>query len=61
MQDETTLEERIAVLTTTDSGKSSQGTAKELCMGKTLIQNVIRDREEIIGKYRHNDIYNMHF
>ena len=56
MQDETTLEERIAVLTTTYIGTSSQGTAKELGMGKTLIQNVIRDREEIIGKYRHNDI-----
>ena len=45
-----TLRERVAVLKSINSGKSGHSVAQEFNVGKTHIQGIVRDREEIVRK-----------
>ena len=45
-----TLRERVAVLKSIDSRKSGHSVAQEFNVGKTQIQGIVGDREEIVRK-----------
>ena len=46
-----TLEERVAVLKKIDSGQSCRGVASELGVGKTQIQGIVRDKDDILRRW----------
>jgi len=50
-----TLEDRVAVLTKIDSGKSCRGIAEELGVGKTQIQNIVKNREDIKKRWESSE------
>ena len=46
-----TLEERVAVLKKADEGKSCRAIAIEVGVGKTQIQTIVKEREEILKNW----------
>lgn len=46
-----TLEERVAVIKKTEEGKSCRTVATEFGVGKTQIQTIVKEREEIMKKW----------
>ena len=46
-----TLEERVRVVQRSEKGETAIKIARDLCVGKTQIQNVIRDQESIMKKW----------
>lgn len=46
-----TLEERVRVVERSEKGEKAISIAKDLCVGKTQIQNIIRDKDSIKKKW----------
>ena len=46
-----TLEERVSVIQNADSGSSCRAIAAELGAGKTQVQTIVKDREDIMRKW----------
>ena len=50
------LEQRVAVLKKIDSGQSRRRIASELGIGKTQIQRIVRDREDITKRWKAGEL-----
>ena len=46
-----TLEERVSVLSKIEKGQSCRSVAEELGVGKTQIQNIVKDKEDILKQW----------
>ena len=46
-----TLEERVSVLDKIEKGQSCRSVAEELSVGKTQIQNIVKDKEDILKQW----------
>ena len=46
-----TLEERVSVLNKIKKGQSCRSIAEEIGVGKTQIQNIIKDKEDILKRW----------
>ena len=50
-----TLEERVSVIRNADSGSSCRAIAAELGVGKTQVQTIVKDREDIMRKWEEGE------
>ena len=50
-----TLEERVGVIKMADTGKSCRGIALDMGVGKTQVQHIIKEREEIMRQWKDGD------